>query len=598
MESKEKKQNCIIFGASVSGEKAYAALKDNYNIIGFSDNNSKKWNELFLERKVFSPAELAGEEEIEIIIASHHYAAIGTQLIEAGIKKIKVFIPDVKEGDNISYGLYEYNGSNTLFKSCTYNSENISRIKKDFKYNYEDLDNFVSLGYLNEKRQIKKKVLFCAYIFPPLGGSGVQRSLKFVKYLRKFGYEPVVLTVGNNRFGFKTDYNMLEEIKGIEIIRIDDNFLLPELLSERQQQEIINLYEGIVESQECFDEYLKIANDNKERWKLIPDEKICWVNECLKKIETKVNLNDIDIVFTTGEPFSVYILGYYIKLKYGIKWVQDYRDPWVNNQYYIDNFYRHMSSTIELQQQMERKLTKAADAIIVMAEAMRKQFSDTYGLPMEKIHTITNGYDEADFKDKNVTYELGEKFALCHNGAVYIDRNPISLIKTINNMIKKGDIDKEKIEIVFNGEVEEKWEKTIDEEDVYHIVKYNGYMEHSKSIQIAMNSYTLILFGTVGEGAQVVYTGKIFEYLKMGNPIISFSSKGGVIDKLLDKTQTGKNFEYDDYNGIENYLKENYEAWKKGVKRFNPDSDEIKKYSREHLTKKLAEIFDWLLSCN
>lgn len=598
MESKEKKQNCIIFGASVSGEKAYAALKDNYNIIGFSDNNSKKWNELFLERKVFSPAELAGEEEIEIIIASHHYAAIGTQLIEAGIKKIKVFIPDVKEGDNISYGLYEYNGSNTLFKSCTYNSENISRIKKDFKYNYEDLDNYVALGNLNEKRQIKKKVLFCAYIFPPLGGSGVQRSLKFVKYLRKFGYEPVVLTVGNNRFGFKTDYNMLEEIKGIEIIRIDDNFLLPELLSERQQQEIINLYEGIVESQEWFDEYLKIANDNKERWKLIPDEKICWVNECLKKIETKVNLNDIDIVFTTGEPFSVYILGYYIKLKYGIKWVQDYRDPWVNNQYYIDNFYRHMSSTIELQQQMERKLTKAADAIIVMAEAMRKQFSDTYGLPMEKIHTITNGYDEADFKDKNVTYELGEKFALCHNGAVYIDRNPISLIKTINNMIKKGDIDKEKIEIVFNGEVEEKWEKTIDEEDVYHIVKYNGYMEHSKSIQIAMNSYTLILFGTVGEGAQVVYTGKIFEYLKMGNPIIAFSSKGGVIDKLLDKTQTGKNFEYDDYNGIENYLKENYEAWKKGVKRFNPDSDEIKKYSREHLTKKLAEIFDWLLSCN
>lgn len=599
-EQTDIEKKCVIFGASVSGEEAYNVLKGCCDIICFSDNDSKKWGERLCDMDIISPNDI--KSDWEVIIASHHYAAIGIQLAEAGIRNIKVFVPNIHK-------LYDYDSNRVLFDKCIYDSEKVEIMKTDFMVNYTCIENAdknsgnksIKIEDVKQhdknysNREKKKKVLFCAYLFPPLGSSGVQRSVKFAKYLGEFGYEPIVLTVGNNRFGLKTDYEMLKEIKGIQVIRIDDSFILPELLSEREQQEIINLYEGIVQSEEWLNEYKRIVENPKERWKLIPDEKICWVNECLKVIEKKIDLSSIDIVYTTGAPFSVYILGYYIKMKYNIKWVQDYRDPWANNQHYIENFYRHMSSTIDLQRHLERGLTQMADAIIVMADGMRKQFEDMYELSNVKIHTITNGYDSEDFKDISVKEESCEKFTLCHNGAVYIDRNPIGLINTINNMIENKEVDKEKIQLKFNGEIEEKWHRAIDAADIYHIVKYNGYMEHLKSIKSAMSSNMLILFGTVGEGALILYTGKIFEYLNMRRPIIAFSSKDGVIDKLLEHTKTGKNFEYDDYVGIKNYIKEVYESWKIGVETIVPDMAEVEKYSRRSLTKKLADVFDGLL---
>jgi len=585
------KEKCIIFGASGTGKRAYQLLKQKYEVLGFSDNDSKKWGKKFCGRMVFEPAALIRFESV-IIIASVYYAMIQKQLVEMGIDNIKVFsyrIPSLEHSSG-TYQMFDLNGRE-LFQGCIVDMEHIEKIEKNFSENYH-LDGKKEIRALEDCN--RKKVLCCAYFFPPMGEAGVQRPLKFVKYLRNYGYEPIVLTAGSNNSRLERDNSLLAELpEDIMIIRIDNNESLPELLPQEQQQEIFNLYLGVAQSESWMRDYLQIIRNKDAR--LIPDKNIIWVNECLKYLEKYLELKEIDIVYTTGSPFSSFILGYYLKKKYGMKWVQDYRDLWMSNRFYLENYFPENKRTKKLQMQLEQKLVEASDAILVVGETLKQDFN-IYNIPSQKIYAITNGYDEADFKDINVRSK-GNKYTICYNGMIYIDRNPEGVLIALNQLIEEKKIESDSIRWVFNGNLSEKWEKRLKQADVYHIIQYNGYLPHLESLDVAVNSDLLLLCGAHGEGTKIVYTGKVFEYLRMGVPILSLSTNGGVLGDLLDETQAGKNFEYDDIEGIKLYLLEQYRMWKANdVPERKVNEEAIQKYSRESTTEKLAEVFDSLLN--
>ena len=195
MESIHKNDNIIIFGAGGLGKIAYESLHENYNIIGFSDNDKRKWGNLYINKPVIEPKRLLQFSEQTIIIASEYYAVINRQLRDMGLNNIRVFIykEDIKsEIDRNAYELYEI-PKEYLFELCSIDWEKINRIKDNFSENYNASKNIDEIVIKRNKNL--KKVLFCAYTFPPTAGGGVQRSLKFVKYLRRYGYEPIVLTV-------------------------------------------------------------------------------------------------------------------------------------------------------------------------------------------------------------------------------------------------------------------------------------------------------------------------------------------------------------------------------------------------------------------
>ncbi len=174
------KPKCIIFGASKTGKSAYRLLQKEYEIIGFSDNDSSKWGKEFCGVNIYPPKDLLKVFGAEIIIASVWYFAISQQLYNIGIENTKVFflIGDAFSETGSQYKLYKINGK-YLFENSVYNPEEIKKIQHDFKNNYDNLDGSrYSFIDINGSR---KKVLFCAYLFPPAGGAGVQRSLKFVK---------------------------------------------------------------------------------------------------------------------------------------------------------------------------------------------------------------------------------------------------------------------------------------------------------------------------------------------------------------------------------------------------------------------------------
>ena len=584
------KKKCIIFGASLYGNRAYGILDEKYEIIGFADNDSKKWGKEFCGKTVYRPEELKDMEDIQVIIASQYYSAINSQLHSMGIKNIRVFYycGNVQHDsmEKKEYKLYSLSDKK-IFDTCIFDKNLAGKINSDFSENYRMKD-----------VADKKRVLFCAYIFPPLAGSGVQRSLKFVKYLKESGYEPVVLTVGEHNHEIEEDFSLFSEIDGVRIVRIDNTKFLPEALSEEEQQEIFNLYAGVVQSEEWINDYKEIIrSDGCSR--LIPDNKICWVNECLKQIEKRLDLSEIDIVYTTGAPFSSYILGYYLKRKYGFKWVQDYRDPWGTNDYYNENYYRNESHTINLQQRLERELIKESDAIVVASKAYVEDFVDKYGVSREKITEITNGYDESDFRDIQIPEEKNDKFTLCFNGALYGNRTPLNLLKIINNLIEEDIVGQNEITWIFNGTIEKKWRSELEQNDKFNIVQYNGYLNHLQSIQEAIKADMLILYGLEGRGVQngvsAGYPGKVFEYIRMKRRILCFSSKGSILEELLTRTKTGQNFDYDDCKGISQYILDHYTLWKDGERQICGDETVIQKYSREYTTNQLVRVFDRIL---
>ena len=587
-----EKVKCIIFGASAGGMKAYAVLCKDYDVIGFSDNNSQKWGTKFCGKNVFEPVQLVDLEDCEVIIASVYYASIFNQLLEMNIKKVRVFyrLGNTTMDNTDDYKLFQL-PKEKLFASCNYNTNFWKRLSTDFSINYGNESNAPASMDL-VKQAGGKKVLFCAYIFPPLGGSGVQRSLKFVKYLRKYGYEPIVLTIGENNKRISYDTSLMKEVlEDIMVIRVNQDIFLPELLSKNQQQEIINLYGGIVQSYEWLDKYQEIQEQYATQF--IPDNQIIWVNECLRTIEGLVDLTQIDVVFTTGNPFSTYLLGYYLKGKYGMRWVQDYRDPWMTNKYYMKNYYKGWKRTEDLQRILEKSLTRKADAIITVEEALREEYTDEYDILPEKVFAIMNGYDEEDFCEIESIPD-NSRFTLCHNGTVYIDRNPIKVLLVINELIQEGKILPTEIQWIFNGEVEKSWKEKMDALDKYQIIHYNGYLSHAKSISIAISSDILVMLGVSGEDLPTGCSGKIFEYMRMMRPILNLSSDR-TSKEVISRTQTGESFGYDDSEGIRRFILQHFEAWKTGENDFQCDQSEIVKYSREYETKLLAGIFDHLL---
>lgn len=581
-------KKCIIFGVGKIGNTAYDRLKDKYEIIGFTDNDAKKWGECFCKKPIYCPDKLRSFNDTEIIIATIYYRMIYDQLMREGINNnILVFF---RVGTGAKYMLYQWSDiPPLLFSDCKLDRKKVAEIEKDFTRNYSSLCQKAKTVLETKK---EKNVLFCAYIFPPLGGSGVQRSLKFVKYLRNFGYEPIVLTVGENDGTINEDSSMLIEVEDdINVIRIDCDIASPELMTEEEQQEVFNLYMGVMWSKSWVTEYQHFLEESYP--KCLPDNRIVWVNRCLKEIEQKIDLKTIDIIYTTGNPFSTFFLGYYIKKKYGIKWIMDYRDPWVSNDFYVENYYK--SAEVELQRQLENKLVGSSDRIVVAAD-FGKGLTEKYDVSAEKIVEITNGYDEKDFRDIKLNKTKNTKFSLCYNGYLYGERNPVYLLKIINFLIEEGKIDNSKIQWIWNGVLDERWKYLLDEGDKYNLIQYNGYLSHQDSITSAINADLLIHFGLEGAGTDIGYCGKLFEYLRMKKPILSFSTKGGILDKVFQETHSGRNFDYRDEPGITEYLLEMYYAWEQGTETIHPNEKEIRKYDRENLTSKLASVFDEALN--
>lgn len=415
-----------------------------------------------------------------------------------------------------------------------------------------------------------RKVLMIAHQFPPVGGSGVQRSAKFAKYLPLFGWEPVVLTRDDSKMTLR-DTSLLEELpENIEIIRTPacDLTVLPSLLNK------VGKF---------------IA------WKLlIPDGEVLWMRKALPQALKRVSKGDIEAVYTTSYPYSDHLLGLELKKSFpGIPWIADFRDEWTNNPYLLDN--PHMPYRMEKEKEMEREVLTRADALITNTPIMKENFVRLNpGMDLDKrMVVIPNGYDSDDFMDIRQTDKNNSRFTLTYTGALYGRRKPDKIIEAIGKLVSDGIIDKNKIRIKFIGSFKpEVLKNLIARNGLDGAVELVNYMEHQQCIVEMVKSDAMLLIEGGGPGSEAFYTGKIFEYIQTSNPILAVIPAKGAAADIIRRTGTGIVCDWADEKAIQQGFVALYEAWLKGEKIIDPDNEEIARYDRKALTKSLSELLD------
>lgn len=413
-----------------------------------------------------------------------------------------------------------------------------------------------------------KKVLIIANQFPPMGGSGVQRSVKFVKHLRSFGYEPVVFTREIANMPLKDETLLKDVPQGVKIYR-------------SRALECVELG-GI----------MRIPGKVLGKF-IIPDTARFWMERAKKTVLDIIDKEGIDLIYTTSAPYSDHLLGRYIKRKRpDVKWVVDFRDEWTNNPYILDNPYNPIRTSIE--KKMELSVLLESDARITNTPVMRQNFIDNNGLSEDNFYFIPNGYDIEDFADFDLKKPENKKMTFVYTGALYGRRKPDTFFQALKELKEEGAIEPETIFVKLIGNYhQDKLQAQIDSYNLTKEFEIVGYVPHNVCISHQLSCDVLVLIEGTGRGANAFYTGKVFEYMNTGRPVLAILPEGVAMD-LVKESRIGLTANTDDVEKIKENIKQYYNSWKEGNLDFDPDRTVIERFERKELTKQLAQVFDSL----
>lgn len=429
-----------------------------------------------------------------------------------------------------------------------------------------------------------KKVLIITYYWPPSGGAGVQRWLKFVKYLREFGWEPIVYTPENPEAP-AIDESLLKDIpdnltvlktKIWEPYRLYRNFI------GQKKGEKINA--GFLSEKEKPGIAEKISVWVRGNW-FIPDARKFWIKPSIHFLSEYLKNNPVHVITSTGPPHSMHLIALELKRKLDIPWLADFRDPWTNIDFYKDLMLTKSSDTVH--KKLEAEVLKNADAIVTVGWNMAEEFKK---ITDKKITVITNGYDTDDFFDHPIT--LDKNFSINHIGAMNADRNPKMLWKALGELIKEIPELKDNLKINFVGRIDYSVLDELEENQLSSFVTKTEYTPHSRTTKIMQASQLLLLSLNNTPNTRGVISGKLFEYMAAKRPILAIGKENGDAAKIITETGVGTVCDFGNKEKIKLEIKRMYELYKTGS--LNSNGTGIEKYSRKNKTAELAVLLDTL----
>lgn len=425
-----------------------------------------------------------------------------------------------------------------------------------------------------------KKILIITYYWPPAGGPGVQRWLKFAKYLPEFGWKPIIYTPENPSYPLLDESLMKDVPEDLEIVRtkIWEPYQLAEKLNKSNKKFKAGQFD--------------VGNNQSWKSKLsiwvrgnffIPDARVFWVNPSTQFLEQYLKINNIETIVTSGPPHSMHLIGLNLKKKFpDLKWIADFRDPWTEISYY-----KHLKLTNrsdKKHRQLESEVFKNANITLATsytdAENFRKNGANAF--------CITNGFDETDASTSLSMTEKASKFTLSYIGVLEQLRNPENLWKTLDNLVKTNADFAKNFNLKFVGRIDDKILEAIERSSLKNHIQNLGYVSHDKAVDEMAKSSLLLITNFPNDSSKGIIPGKIFEYLATGKQIISFGPNEADVAKILDETKAGKHFSYNDSKEIEDFILEKFELWKNG--NLLENTQNIEQFSRKNLTKQLSEI--------
>ncbi len=422
-----------------------------------------------------------------------------------------------------------------------------------------------------------KKVLIVAYYWPPAGGPGVQRWLKFIKYLPQFGIEPIVVVPDNATYPL-TDLSLTAEVpKGVTVLKIPikEPYKIAKLFSKKKTATISKGVISTAQKQSFVEQLMLFVRGNF----FIPDARMGWVKPVTKFLLEYIPKHKIKTVITTGPPHSLHLIGLNLKQKITIKWLADFRDPWTTIGYH-----KQLKLTAASQKKhkaYEKEVLCTADTVIVTSAVTKFEFESITTKP---IHVITNGFDD----ETVAPFTLDKAFTIAHIGSLLSKRNPELLWEALSDLTLEHSGFKDDFQLNLVGFVSEDVLVSLEKHNLTPYLNKVGYVSHKEAINFQKKSQLLLLIEIDSKDTRCIIPGKLFEYMVSGRPIVALGPEGSDVAQILKATQTGNYFSYLDKHALKKIIFEHYTAYAKGE--LNVQPLDLQKYHRKQLTKTLSQL--------
>lgn len=444
-----------------------------------------------------------------------------------------------------------------------------------------------------------KRILIITYYWPPSGGSGVQRWLKFSKYLPNYGWQPIVYTPENPDFNIK-DTSLLKDIPKEAIVLKQPIWEPYQLYRKLSSQKSTDSNFGNTRKKKGF--ISNLASWLRGNW-FIPDPRIFWVKPSVKYLSKYIKENPVDAIITTGPPHSMHLIGMGLKKKYpNIKWLSDMRDPWAN--FDMLNAFNLNKRSKQKQQQLEQQVLNTCDAVIMVSPSLHEEFNP---FDQSKMHLINNGFDHEDFQqDFTKTNRLGAHFNIYHTGLLNHIRNPEQFWVALTELCESNVTFEQHLKLVLIGTVDAKIKEALLTSPILkNKVHIAGYMAHDQLLKEYPNADLMLMVVNKSRNAKAQLTGKLYEYLAVGKPILTLGPLNGDYVDVLKETGLGTFCDNNDKDAIKKALLTQFEHFQqnkvietntqniqKTQKYTQKNTQKINQYSRENLTLKLVNVLN------
>ncbi len=429
----------------------------------------------------------------------------------------------------------------------------------------------------------KKKVLFITYYWPPSGGAGVQRSLKFVNYLPEFGIEPVVLTVDESVATYPVrDETLSREVDASTRVIRTDSFEPLRWLSRLTGGKAKIPHGGFTgqRREKWSQRILRFIRGNF----FIPDARVGWVRHAVKTADRIIRQEAIETVLISSPPHSSQLIGLELKKRFPkIHWMADMRDPWTDIYYYAEF---HMMEFVKAKdKQLERAVFENASSEEVVSDSLARLFAGkSTSIDSSKIHVIPNGFDGRDFKQDIVP--PADVFRLTYVGTLAESYRPELFFNVLAEVM--SEFSEVRFQVRFVGSPSVSLKHVLETEHLSDVTEFIGHVPHAEAVGYMRSSSVLLLFIPDVDHAEGILTGKLFEYLGSRVPVVGNGPVNGDAAAILKETGAGLLFDRMDKQGLKNHLRDLVERWKT-----NSDlrhTADIRKYERREQARQLASI--------
>ena len=433
-----------------------------------------------------------------------------------------------------------------------------------------------------------KRVLIISYYWPPTGGSGVQRWVKFAKYLPSEGWQPVIYTPENPE-QLAVDESLAAEVpEDAEIVktRIIEPYELYKRVLRRSghSKEAVEVNPVNAQNKSLLQKAAMWIRGNLFR----PDPRCLWIGPSVRFLKKYLAEHTVDLIVSTGPPQSMHMIGLRLSRETGLPWISDFRDPWTKIFYF-----KHLSMTSATEKwhsKMEKKVLDEASAVVAVSPLVQQEFQEMTDTPVE---LITNGFDECDFSSEQCTEAYGgasEEFIITHTGLFAADGNPTALWDVLAEKCRTDEIFKKLLKIKLIGKTDDQILKALTDRGLEDSMINMGYQPHSVAVEQQRQASLLILPLRKEPEYKAVLPGKLFEYLASQRPILGIGQPDGAMAMIVNETRTGTVIDWEDRKGLTQYIEQCWERHLEG--RLSTEGADLSRFTRRSLTRRMAGLFD------